>query len=320
MAASLAPEGPAVARSVSAQSATEQDMMLYKDMRAVDLLKDQIFGKKVVAIVPSASLECVKSTLNSMPALALDSGRNAISEASGSHAENWIEGYVQASPDGQLDVVVVCDESSSANSKRFIYFTTRGINAAVPSGLKFWLNNVSQGEGTVTVFDGKEQKDVTVATLAGDLRQNVAVELKPSISEVNISGRSFSTVGGELKVANTEPDGTGTRVLNFNGETLTGIEDDHVSLEKAFRYGDRDVVLVTHACGGSACGFTSVALVEVTTSGGAVLVDGNQMTINTDGQVPDVQIQADGGLKIAFTGFKGKEQWSYANAKLTKEG
>lgn len=320
VAASGGSEAPAAALAVPAQPAAELDMMLYKDMQVLDLLKDRVFGKKVIAIVPSARMECLKSTLSSMRALSLDGGRNAISDASGSHADNWIEGYVQASPDGQLDVVVDCGESSNANSKQYTYFTTRGINAAVPDGLRFWLSSVSQGDGNLTVFDGKQQKDLAIATLTDDLQQNVAVELKSSISEVNISGQSFSTVGGELKVANTEPDDTGTQVLNFKGETLAGIDDDHVSLEKAYRYGDRDVVLVTHACAGSACGFTSVALVEVTASGRAMLFDGDEMTINTDGQVPDVQIQADGSLEIAFTGFKGKEQWSYAHGKLTKEG
>jgi hypothetical protein len=314
----------------SAQSATPSptpvaapaalDMMLYKDMQVVDLLKDPVFGQRAISIVPRTNMECVNRTFSSMQALALDSGQNAISEAFGSHADNWIEGYVQASPTGDLDVVVDCDESSDASTKHFTYFTTRGINAALPAGLKFWLNGVSQGEGTVTVFDGKQQKDVPVSSLVNDLRQDVAVELKPTVSEVTISGESFSAVGGELNVANTEPDGTGSMVLSFKGELLPGTEDDFVSLKKAYRYGDRDVVLVTHACGGSACSFTSVALVDVSASGGAVLLDGNKMTINTDGQVPEVHVQADGSLIIAFTGFKGKELWSYANGQLTKEG
>jgi hypothetical protein len=251
--------------------------------------------------------------------LALDSGQNAISEAFGSHADNWIEGYVQASPTGDLDVVVDCDDSSDASTKHFTYFTTRGINAALPAGLKFWLNGVSQGEGTVTVFDGKQQKDVPVSSLVNDLRQDVAVELKPTVSEVAISGDSFDSVGGKISVAR-ESDSAFGAVLEFNGKALADIKDDSMSLQKAYRYGDHDLVLVTHGCSGSSCTYTPFALVEVTASGYAKSVGPDTLVISGDGQVPNIQIQTDASLQISFTGLDGKERWSYANGKLTKEG
>ncbi|WP_343851645.1 hypothetical protein [Rhodanobacter soli] len=294
------------------------DMMLYKDMQVVDLLKDPVFGKRAISIVPRTSMECVNHTFSSMQALALDSSQNASSEAFGSHADNWIEGYVQASPTGDLDVVVDCDESSDASTKHFTYFTTRGINAAPPAGLKFWLNGVSQGEGTVTVFDGKQQKDVPVSSLVNDLRQDVAVELKPTVSEVTISGDSFSSVGGALTI--NESGGGYAHVLKFNGSDLAGIADDYMSLKKAYRYGDHDLVLVTSSCAGSSCSYTSIYLIEVAASGKATSLGPETMSTTDGGQLPDIQIQTDGSLQIAFTSFQGKERWSYANGKLTKEG
>jgi hypothetical protein len=309
---------PSPAPVAAPASPAALDMMLYKDMQVVDLLKDNVFGRQVIAIVPSASMECVKSTFRSMRPLTLDSSHNATSEALGSHADNWIEGYVQASPDGQLDISVICDESASASDKRFLYFTTRGIDAALPDGLKLWLNSDSQGKGNVTVFDGKQQKDVAMSALVDDLRQNVATALKPSVTEVAISGDSFSSVGGALTI--NESGGGYAHVLKFKGSDLAGIADDYMSLKKAYRYGDHDLVLVTSSCAGSSCSYASIYLIEVTASGKATSLGPETMSTIDGEQLPDIQVQTDGSLQIAFTSFQGKERWSYANGKLTKEG
>jgi hypothetical protein len=293
------------------------NMSGYKDMQVVDLIKDSTFGKQIVAIVPKAQIECVKSSFVSMPALTLDSANNASSEASGSHAENWITAYVQASPDRQLDVAVVCGEAAAGQDDHYLYFTSRGIDAALPAGLKTWLNDVSAGKGTVTVFDGKRQKDVSASVLVADLQQNVAGELKSSATEATISDNSFTTVGGVLKVGESAD---GSQGITLNGRVVSGISDDSIELIKAYSYGTHDVVLLSHQCSGSSCGYKSLMLVDVNAAGSATVIGGDKMTVSNDAQIPDVKIDSDGSLKIAFTGDKGKERWSYANGILAKEG
>lgn len=301
----------------------------YKDMQVRDLLKDEVFAKKVIAIVPPASMSCVKDNFDRMRALSLDTANNAISESSGSNADNGITAYAQVSNDVQLDIAIVAScqgYDHPTDDNQFLYFTTRGIDTALPSGLKAWLNNMCGVDSycakqTITIFDGKQQKTLAVAPLISDLRVQVAAELKPSVTVVDIQGDSFESVGGLISIAKDNPNSAFGKHVMFAGHDIQ-ISDDSVSLDKAYRYGDRDLIFVHSNCSGSSCSYYSIELIEVNANGSVTIFNDpqNRMTVSGDAQVADIQPQADGSVKINFVGFNGKERWIYANKTLRKDG
>lgn len=294
---------------------TSIDMKSYMDLKPVDLQRDPVFGPKFTAIIPKSTADCVRGTLEQLRPLAMGSKGEVYAQGFGSHADNWTEGYVEISQDGQLDVGVVCSDFATAADRHIHYFTTRGTNVPLHDGAKLWINELTSGEGTLTIFDGKQQKDTAVAEMVSSVRTEVAGELSiPAVTETTISGESFQSVGGMLAVAEIDY----VRKLTWNGTALGDIEDDHINLEKVYRYGDRDVVLVTHACGGSACTFTALALVEIPKTGQPKVLTNDELTINSDGTLPDIAVEPDGSLLIQFTGFKGKEKWRYSNGTLNK--
>lgn len=297
----------------------------YKDMQVRDLLKDEIFAKKIIAIVPPSKMDCIKQTFDGLAAFSLDSASNAISQGNGSHAENWIEAYVQVSPDAQLDIVATCNEASATiDDTQFLYFTTRGIDTPLPSGLKAWLNDNCGVESycakqTITVFDGKQQKTVAVAALVSDLRAQMAAELKPSVTVVDVESDSFQSVGGLISIVKDNPDDLFGEHVMFAGKNLE-IASEMVSLTKAYRYGDHDLIVVKTNYSGTAYTDCWVSLIEVSSAGVATVSD--EMTVRGDVGLSneEIQPQADGSVKINFVGPQGKEHWIYANKILRKDG
>lgn len=310
-----APAATAAEAVASAQPA--RDMAPYQALQAADLLKDRVFGPKLGSITAPAQQTCLRRTLEELPPLSLDSQRNAMSAAYGSHAENWAEGYVQASPDGHVDVLLNCEDDAAAT--RYLLLTSRGTMAPLAPGVANWLNQGAGGTGQIVVFDGHVRQEFAVAELLGGRRSPPAVERQPMVTEAAIETDSFSSVGGVLKVTSSEPDGTGTQELTLNGAAVPGFSNDQVQLIKAYRYGDRDLVLVTLACAGSACRYTDFGLIDVPSHGQATLIHDESMSINSDGAVPDIAVQADGSLRIGFTGFNGKQRLRYEKGVLMKD-
>lgn len=139
-----------------------------------------------------------------------------------------------------------------------------------------------------------------------------------SVRVIQVRDNRVSTVAGDLRAASEDPSGEGTKRLLLNGKALDQISDDHITLLTVYRYDDRDVVLFTHACGGSACGFTSIGILELPAQGMPRLIASRELTINTDGAEPDVRVQPDGGLLLSFEGQTSPQRWRYLAGQLTK--
>ncbi len=304
----------------SAQSSvatmTRIDLAPYVDLKPVDLQRDPLFGPKLTAIVPRASADCVRGALEQLRPLTRGAKGEVYTQGFGSHADNWTEGYIEVAPDGQLDVGVVCSDFATAADRHIYICTTRGIAAPLNDATALWINELTRGEGRLTIFDGKLQKDMAVRELTSSESIDIAGELSaPAVTETAITGESYKSAGGVLAVVEIDY----VRKLVWNGVGLGDIEDDHITLEKVYHYADRDVVLVTHACGGSACTFTSFAFVEIPMTGGARVLTNDNFVTNSDGVLPDIAAATDGRLVISFTGFKGKEKWRYSDGMLSKE-
>lgn len=139
-----------------------------------------------------------------------------------------------------------------------------------------------------------------------------------SVRVIQVRDNRVSTVAGDLRAASEDPSGEGTKRLLLNGKALDQVSDDHITLLTVYRYDDRDVVLFTHACGGSACGFTSIGILEIPAQGMPRLIANRELTINTDGAEPDVRVQPDGGLLLSFEGQSSPQRWRYLAGQLTK--
>lgn len=271
-----------------------------------DLLKDGYWGPKIAAITPAANGQCLEQALTQLPPLQVDGDRLAVSSAHGSHAENWVTGLLQLDADGQVDIAVVCDEASG----QILLLTSRGVGSSVSAGAARWLKEQGRGETAVTVFDGLHTRQATVAELLGAGSQ--ASSRSPAVVATNSD--SFQTPVGLLRVV----DDKGSKHLMFGQKVIAGIEGDLIHLASAYRVQNRDTVLVTMACSGSSCSYTSFALLDIQSDGQVKVVSNKELVIAADSAVPAVAPQADGSLLISFSGFKGTQRWRYADGALTK--
>lgn len=291
---------------VTSVAAVGADLHKLQGASTGDLLKDGYWGPKIAAINPIAGRQCVEQTLPQLPPLQFDGGRLAVSSAHGSHAENWVTGLVQLDADGQLDIAVVCDEAS----EQILLLTSRGISSGVSSAVARWLKEQGRGETAVTVFDGQRTRQATVAELLGAGSQ--AGGVSPAV--VTIMGDSFQTHGSLLRVV----DDNGGKQLLLGQKVVAGIEGDLIHLASAYRSQDRDTVLVTTACSGSSCSYTSFALLDIQPDGQVKVLSNKELVIAADSAVPAIAPQADGSLLISFPGFKGPQRWRYADGALAK--
>jgi len=159
------------------------------------------------------------------------------------------------------------------------------------------------------VSDKQQSQQATVAELPGD---EVRSDGSPAV--IGIESDSFQTVGGVLRVT----DHDAVKQLLLDQRKVSGIEGDFIHLVTAYRFKGRDTVLVTTACGGSSCNYTSFALLDIQADGQVKVLSDEQLTLDAEGATPDVVPQVDGSLLIAFRGFKGAQRWLYANGGLAQ--
>ena len=138
------------------------------------------------------------------------------------------------------------------------------------------------------------------------------------VGEVRIQDGQVKTVVGVLSVGSADPSGAGPKALMLNGSMVNGTEDDYVDLVTLYRYEGEDVAVFTHACNGSSCGFTSLALLKVTASGEITIYRDKDFTIAMDGQMPALKVDEGDGIRIAFEGYSGPQTWRYLNGELWK--
>lgn len=138
------------------------------------------------------------------------------------------------------------------------------------------------------------------------------------IGEVRIQDGQVKTVAGVLSVGSSDPSGSGPKALMLNGSMVNGTEDDNVDLVALYRYEGEDVAVFTHACNGSSCGFTSLALLKLTASGEMTIYRDKDFTIAMDGQMPALKVDEGDGIRVAFEGYSGPQTWRYLNGELWK--
>jgi len=154
--------------------------------------------------------------------------------------------------------------------------------------------------------------DVAALSKAPETMADVPVRV------IQVRDNQVTTVGGELLAATEDGSAVGPKVLVLKGMKLNGLTNDLVTLLTVYRYTDRDVVLLTHGCGGSACSYTSIAVMDITAQGAPMLFQHDELTIAGDGQEPEVKVQPDGSLLVSFEGFKGRQTWRYAQRELVR--
>lgn len=168
---------------------------------------------------------------------------------------------------------------------------------------------------SVAAGDRITEKQMYDALSVPPMNEDISSTSHDAPSLAQVEGTHYQARGGSLVV---QGDSTTGRQLLLNGQPVPKMREDFVRLVSVYRYQDRDTAVVTYACAGSSCGWTSFALVEVFPNGQLSVLANDQLTIEMDGAVPDVAIQNDGGLNISFQGPQGREQWRYAKGQLTK--
>jgi hypothetical protein len=280
------------------------DLSKFKGAAAGDMLKDGYWGPKIAAITPAANQQCMQRTVSGLPPLQLNGKGQAVSAAHGSHAENWVTGLLQLGADGHVNLALVCDETSE-----HILLLTSMSGSLSPSAAS-WLKDQGSSNTTVTVFDGQQTRKTTIGELLGIGGQASG----PAPSVIVVEGDSFQTQGGVLRVAERD----GVKHLLLDQRVVSEIDGDLIRLITAYRFKDRDTVLVTTACSGSSCTYTSFALFEAWADGRTKVLSDKRLTLDTDGAAPEVMPQNDGSLLISFHGFDGPQRWRYADGAIAK--
>lgn len=131
-----------------------------------------------------------------------------------------------------------------------------------------------------------------------------------------IQGNTFQVRGGTLRVVGDDVSG---RQLQLNDQPVPRVSEDELRMVAAYRYADRDTVLVTKACSGASCDWTWFLMVEVWPDGQVDVFSDDRLSITAAHAVPDLSAQPDGSLLITFKGEQGPEQWRYAPGRLSKQ-
>lgn len=194
-----------------------------------DLVADSTIGKVIRSIVPQAQLKCMDEILDYMPDLQLSKDGSVTAELSGSHADNFMVGYVNASPTGEINIVLQC---LPPDDKPHLYFTNRNIAGEAPAALLNWYYMVAGQQDVVRVSNGKETRDIPYAqflkeTLAGaakPLQDQSGTSKKaklesPERTKPDEKGKAAQSdpVSGEWMCDSNSVDGTAKTFFLFHG-------------------------------------------------------------------------------------------------------
>jgi hypothetical protein len=293
----------------SAQTVQQLDLTPLQGLPPGNLLKDAVWGAKLNAIAPPAHQPCMASTLSQLPALQVSGASGAVSAASGSRAENWVTGYLQVTADGHADVILVCDDKT----ENLLHLTSRDVGTPLSAALVQWLEGRPGDLAVVTVQKGNELPQRTVAQVLGGGAAPTPVSTGAG-TRVNVTAEQFQAQGGLLSVTTSD---AGKQLL-FKGQPIPKVQADLVDIVAAYRFNDRDVAFATYACGGSGCAYTAFAVIEILAGGQLQVFTNEQLTIGTDGAVPEIAAQPDGSLLISFDGQQGPQRWRYSAGTLSK--
>lgn len=147
-----------------------------------DLLNDPVIGSEFKKLVPAEQRVCLDDLFNYMPDLEIkqDGSLEAIMYGSGS--ENHIVAYLDLTPQGNLDLVMTCAEGS-LSAKPYIYFTNRELKNPTIK-LKDWLEAIQYEIASLTITNGKQSLQATVATFINRSKSDSALALSQQSVEV----------------------------------------------------------------------------------------------------------------------------------------
>lgn len=286
------------------------DIRQLQGISPAELLKNSDWGPRLAAAVPPLTQQCLTATVSELPLLQLNGSQGAISSAHGSHAENWVTGYFYAGFEGQFEVALLCNDTSD----HLLLLTSRGVGASPTASLVQWLKDQGSNTSAVTVLDGKQQRETTVGELLGAPAQSASRIALPAGTRVHVRGDAFQTQGGALAVVDADVG----KQLMLNQQAVAKVAGDLIEIVDAYRFKGHDLAIVTYACGGSGCTYTSFAVLDIQANGQAQVFTDEQLTIDADGTAPEVALQPDGSLLISFHGFKGQQRWRYADGHFAK--
>ncbi len=186
-----------------------------------DLVADLTIGKVIRSIVPQAQLKCMDEIFNYMPDLQLSKDGSVTAELNGSHADNFMVGYVNASPTGEINIVLQC---LPPDDKPHRYFTNRDIAGEAPAPVLNWYYMVAGQQDVVRVSDGKETRDIPYAQF---LKETLAGAAKPLQDQSRTSQQAKLESAEKTKTGGAEKAQAGS----VNGQwqcktTLKGKEEE----------------------------------------------------------------------------------------------
>lgn len=140
------------------------DLQRLKGKATSGLIKDAAIGARIVDIVPVVSYNCMEDIFRYMRDLELTADGTLLSDASGSHAENFRTGFFSLTPVGDMDIVLQC-ENGKSTGRFFQYFTTRNSTLPAPDALMTWLRTQAIPGDELRRMDVSGVNDFTYAAI-----------------------------------------------------------------------------------------------------------------------------------------------------------
>lgn len=122
-----------------------------------DLMKDEIIGKEIRAIVPRTAFACMDNVFNYMRDLELGKDGALSATMNGSHADNFMEASVTVKPSGALTIVLQCvtEAEQTSSPKKYQIFTNGDIRSVDPATISGIYD--ANPSDIVLITNGKEK-------------------------------------------------------------------------------------------------------------------------------------------------------------------
>lgn len=137
----------------------------FADLQAVagkpprDLMQHAGVAAELRRIVPQPVFKCLDDSFDAMRDLEADTAGVLSSLLNGSHADQFMEGYVRVEPSGALDLVLQCEPMNDPKGP-YLYYTNRAATAAPPEQLLDWLYVVGQPGARVVKAAGSARSEM----------------------------------------------------------------------------------------------------------------------------------------------------------------
>ena len=203
---SSAPASAPVVEAKLPQRMQFKDLEQFKGKPPWDLVKDEVIGKEIKAIVPQSQFKCMDDIFNYMHDLEMQRDGSVQASMNGSHADQFMEAFISASPDGSLNVVLNCNPQSTPKGT-YQLFANSAPGSIPPKELIEWFYIVGRDSDKIAKSDGKgvievaftdfvksvlpEEKPATMPSATaghGKSSQPVPVPKEPSISAASSKG------------------------------------------------------------------------------------------------------------------------------------